>query len=140
MGVVLKWQDNAITGVFRGQRSGEMGPICVIDEKKELLLVVEKMQDFVNRKNNWEYHNCGKARKYYTPDNPYLWNGIWIRTNRDVRGRAVIDRTHSDESPCQLNSLLDILSIYDVVDEIQSEDEFFINLFDDTHMIHSLFQ
>ena len=57
-----------------------------------------------------------------------------------MRGRAVIDRTHSDESPCQLNSLLDILSIYDVVDEIQSEDEFFINLFDDTHMIHSLFQ
>lgn len=34
MGVVLKWQDNAITGVFRGQRSGEMGPIYVIDGKK----------------------------------------------------------------------------------------------------------
>ena len=46
MGVVLKWQDNAITGVFRGQRSGEMGPIYVIDEKKELLLVVENNARF----------------------------------------------------------------------------------------------
>lgn len=59
---------------------------------------------------------------------------------RDVQRRTVIDRTLSDESPCQLNSLLDILSIYDVVDEIQSEDAFFIDLFDDIHMIRSLFE
>ena len=52
----------------------------------------------------------------------------------------MIDRTPSDESPCQLNSLLDILSEYDVVDEIQSEEKFFINLFDDIQMIRSLFQ